>query len=324
MVTIVRGTVPASEFALSHAPGTVPDLEFEIERIVEGGDRTVMPLLWVWGADVERASEAFAADQTVESADLLASFDGEQLYRMEWVDHIDLVLRMLVTSEATILDAHGTGERWRLKVIYPTRDELSATHEFCRSHGLSFDVERIREPDGEPAGRYGLTTAQFEALTTAAEMGWFAVPREVALDEIATEFDVSDQAMSERLRRGLGALVEDTLLVSRSTETRRSGRDRGPHSPCSLTALAGSTPSSRVVDFAWRNAQVLRACTATYTVGTYPPTNHGREQHHSRHRPGEVDHRRASPRGRELQRRPRAYSRRRPRPHRRDGVLVRL
>jgi predicted DNA binding protein len=39
------------------------------------------------------------------------------------------------------------------------------------------------------------------------------VPRSVTLQELAEEFDVSHQAISERLRRATNALVQDTLFV---------------------------------------------------------------------------------------------------------------
>jgi predicted DNA binding protein len=120
---------------------------------------------------------------------------------------------MITNHEATVLDAYGKRDRWKLRVMYPDRDELSAVSEFCNSHGLSFEIESVREMEGEPAGRYGLTAEQFDALTTAAQQGLFEVPRGVTMEELAEEFDVSHQAMSERIRRATGALVEDTLLV---------------------------------------------------------------------------------------------------------------
>ena len=214
MVTIVRGTVPANEFALSHTLETLPDLEFDIERIVDSGDRAVMPLLWVRGPDEEAAVlAAFEEDPTVDEVETLASFDGEWLFRMEWIDNVELVVRMLTNAEAAILDAYGNRDRWKLRMMFSERDHLSKVHDFCNDHGLTFDVESVRDLDGEPAGRFGLTTEQFEALTTAARRGLYAVPREVTLEELADEFDVSHQALSERLRRGTGALVEDTLMV---------------------------------------------------------------------------------------------------------------
>lgn len=213
MATIVRGAVPASEFALSRTLESVPGLEFEIERVVDSGDGTVMPLLWVRGADEPRVNEALGADPSVDAVELLAAFDGEWLYRMEWVDRVDLLVRMITNHDATVLDAYGRRDRWQLRVIYPDRDDASAMGEFCNSHGLSFDVESVREMDGEPAGRYGLTAEQFDALTTAAERGLFEVPRRVTVEELAEEFDVSHQALSERIRRATDALVEDTLLI---------------------------------------------------------------------------------------------------------------
>ncbi|WP_254273132.1 helix-turn-helix domain-containing protein [Haloarcula marina] len=213
MSTIVIGTVPATEFALEHTLAAVPDVEFECERIIESGDDTVMPLLWARNAPKERLDEAFEADASVENVTLLADFGDEYLYRMEWVHHIQLLLGMLTNSEATVLDAYGRDDHWRLRVLFPTRDAFSATHEFCNEHGLTYDVESIREMDGEPAGRFGLTEGQYRALVLATQRGYYEVPQRHTLEELAEEVGVTHQALSERLRRGTAALVEDTLLV---------------------------------------------------------------------------------------------------------------
>lgn len=213
MPTIVSGTVPASEFALDYTLESLPELTFEIERIVTSGDSAVMPLLWVRGADREHVEETLEADPTVDDVTLLGDFDEEWLFQMEWVGHVDLVVQMLVNSEATILDAVGHEDHWKLRVLYPRRELFSKTHTFCEEHGLTFDVASIRELESEPAGRYGLTEEQYDVISTAAAKGYFEVPRAVTLQELAEEFDVSHQAISERLRRATDALVEDTLFV---------------------------------------------------------------------------------------------------------------
>ena len=213
MATIVRGTVPANEFALAHSLETISDLEFDIERIVDTGDDTVMPMLWVRGASAERVHDVFGNDPSVQSVAVLAEFDDEHLLRMEWVDNIKLLLQMLTNSEATVLDAIGRQQRWQFRVFYPDRDLFSKTHDFCDDHGLTFDVESVREMDGEPAGRYGLTTEQYDALVKATRRGYFSVPREITLEELAEEMGVSHQALSERIRRGTESLVDDTLFI---------------------------------------------------------------------------------------------------------------
>ncbi|WP_251341962.1 helix-turn-helix domain-containing protein [Haloplanus halophilus] len=213
MATIVLGTVPAEEFALARTLDACPDLSVETERIVETGKDTVMPLLWARGTPRSTVEEALAADPSVDNVTLLDEFDDELLYRMEWIDHVQLLVQMLANSSATVMDAWGSADRWELRVLYPDRDHFSRTHEFCAEHGLGFDVRSIRDLDGEPAGRYGLTDEQYRALAAATRAGYFDVPRSVDLESLAEEFDISHQALSERLRRGTKALVEDTLFV---------------------------------------------------------------------------------------------------------------
>jgi len=213
MPTIVSGTVPAEELALSHSLEALPDMLFEVERVVTSGDDALMPLLWIRSPSRERVEEVLEADPTVDEVTLVGDFDGEWLFRMEWIDHVDLLVQMLTNAEATVLDAVGQGERWKLRVLYPRRSLFSATHDFCEEHGLTFDVHSIRELEGEPAGRYGLTTEQYEVLAEAARTGYFEIPRDVTLEELAEELGVSHQAASERIRRATSALVEDTLFV---------------------------------------------------------------------------------------------------------------
>jgi hypothetical protein len=63
MPTIVSGTVPADELALSHTLGALPDLLFEVERIVTSGDDALMPLLWVRGPSRDRVEETLEGRQ---------------------------------------------------------------------------------------------------------------------------------------------------------------------------------------------------------------------------------------------------------------------
>lgn len=213
MATIVRGDIPSSEFALQETLSTLPDLEVEIERIVTSGDASIMPLLWVRGADANATQQALQNDSSVETIELLSTFDNEQLYRMEWIDRIQLVLQMLTNAQASILDAHGSSDQWQLRVLFPDRDELTMTTDFCGDHGLTFTIKTIRELDGELSGRYGLTDVQHESLIHAVETGYYEVPRNANLADLANDLDISHQALSERLRRATQALIEDALLV---------------------------------------------------------------------------------------------------------------
>jgi predicted DNA binding protein len=217
---VVTGEIPADEFALYEALSALPDVEFEVERVVQSGDDAAMPLMWIRNADQEAVEAAFEDDPSVQDLTLLSAFDEELLYRMDWIADIQVVLQMLTNSEATITDAYGTDGRWYLRVLYPDRDSLGKTTQFVDDEGLTFNVTAIRQMEGEPAGRFGLTTSQFEALEAAQDAGYYEVPRDTELSDLADELGISHQALSERLRRATGALVEDALLVG-ATAARR-------------------------------------------------------------------------------------------------------
>jgi hypothetical protein len=70
----------------------------------------------------------------------------------------------------------------------------------------------VYNPHPPVAGR-GLTAAQREAIRAAADRGYFKVPREVSLKELAEQLGVSEQAVSQRLRRGLGNLVAGSVEI---------------------------------------------------------------------------------------------------------------
>jgi predicted DNA binding protein len=217
---IVRGEIPAEEFALYEGLRSLPSVEFEVERIVQSGEEAAMPLMWIRNAAPEAVEKAFEDDPSVEELELLSAFEDEQLYRMQWISEVEVVLQMLTNSKATITDAYGTDGRWYLRVLYPDRESLSKTVQFAEDNGLTVDVRAIRQLDGQPAGRYGLTEAQFEALETAVEAGYYEVPRRTDQSDLADRLEISHQALSERLRRATGALIEDALLVG-AAETRR-------------------------------------------------------------------------------------------------------
>jgi hypothetical protein len=213
MPTVIRANVPCSEFALHDTLTELPEVSFECERIVETSEEIVMPLIWAYGADGDVLQQSLGSDPSVDEVSTLAEFDDECLYRMEWIDKVHLILQMVTNAEATVLDCYGDGNTWTLRVLFPDRNSLSKTKDFCDDHGLTLDIDHIREMNSEPAGRFGLTAKQYDALTTASRRGYFEVPRETELRELADEFDISHQTLSERLRRGYDVLIQETLLV---------------------------------------------------------------------------------------------------------------
>ena len=213
MSTIVEAEVPAAEFALGETLSSFPEVEFDIERVAAHSTTHIVPYVWVRGIDDEALEGTLEADGSVAEFDLLTVVDGKHLYRMDWVGQIELAVHLLTEAAGTIIDAHGRERTWLLRILFPGREEVSETIDFATDHGLTFDIRSINGMEKNRSGRFGLTEEQYEAITAALEEGYYEIPRDATAEELASEMDISRQAVAERLRRGHKVLAEDALTI---------------------------------------------------------------------------------------------------------------
>lgn len=210
--TLVRAQLPAGEFALSETFSAVPDLTIECVRIVASGTQTVLPLLWTTTDDHAALQTALSADPSVETAQQLLQADSRRLYRFHWSDDVHLICRVLLGPETVLLEGFGSDSSWTFELLFPSREVLSRVCERCDLYDVQYSIDRIQgleddRGDDQRTARFGLTPEQHEAIVVAYKHGYFAVPRQITLDELAAHLDISHQALSERLRR-----AHDTLL----------------------------------------------------------------------------------------------------------------
>jgi len=213
MSTIVEATVPADQFALAETLDRVPDVEFRMVRLVAHGSERVVPFLWADCDNVELLRDALDRDPSVEGADVLSEFDGECLLRLDWGSHARVFASIIGEEGATILDASGYDDTWHLQIFFADHDLVSAAYEVCEDYGIDVSIERInRLSETSEYGHLGLTERQYETLVSAYEFGYYDIPREVNQEELAEHFDVSHQALSERLRRAHGTVITNALF----------------------------------------------------------------------------------------------------------------
>jgi len=212
MSTIVEATLPADQFALAETLDRVPEAEFRVVRLVAHGSGQVMPFLWADCEALDSLFDAMAADQSVDAVDVLAEFDDECLLHVDWGPRVRVFASIIGEEAATILDASGYDGTWHLQVFFPEHELVSDTYENCEDYGIDLEVERInRLSETSEYGYLGLTERQYETLVDAYEAGYYDVPREVNQEELARHFDVSHQALSERLRRAHGTVITNAL-----------------------------------------------------------------------------------------------------------------
>lgn len=222
-----------AEFRLSGAPLVLmPSAqaapEMTLRREWSFADEDADPVMFVWasGGDFEAFETALADDPTVRDHERIDDEGDQRLYRV-------VINRDISTNPAPIDRATGasrlsietTAEGAVLEVRLPDRDVLQEYVRLLREEG--FDVELLRaHPANQPEERFGLSEKQAEALETAHANGYFEVPRQTDLETLSGELGVSEQALSERIRRGLSTVLDGT--VGGETDEKNGANGSGP------------------------------------------------------------------------------------------------
>ncbi len=212
MTVILEFELPADSFEFGGRLELPRGVELEVEQLVPVED-TVMPFSWVSGdfESFERSVEEAGVRYTLMVED---EERGRNLYRLEWDASDSDLMDALLGCHGAVLNAKGTREDWTFNVRFEEREDMSRFHERCSQAGLGVGIVRVYNPV-EVSGdfREGMTSTQRRTLLDAFEAGYFEIPRETSLVDLAEEYDVSDQAVSERLRRATSRLIDDALVL---------------------------------------------------------------------------------------------------------------
>ncbi len=209
--------VAAHAFALHETLTALPEVRIEVERVV-ATDSLLAPYFWVSTVDIEAFESAAAEDPSVQRLRRLDTFEEATLYRAEWVDNVESVVYASTQIGGVVLEAVGTVDSWRFQLRFDSHDQLRAFQHHCADTGVEFELLRLHELSQPLSGeQYGLTDRQYDALRTAWERGYFDSPRAATLADVAVELDITQQSLSDLLRRGHHALIESTLVISPPT-----------------------------------------------------------------------------------------------------------
>ncbi|MDG5760344.1 helix-turn-helix domain-containing protein [Natronococcus sp. A-GB1] len=204
-------SVPPEAFALERTVTAVPELSLEVEQVAARGPDWVMSCVWIATGSGDELIAALERDPTVAQVVETEQFPEALFCHLEWSDAVKARIRDMVDHEGSILAATVTEGRWRIRVRFVSRDQLEAFREHFAEREVSFRLHDLAEPETAHHTFGTLTTSQHEALLTAAERGYYRVPREVSTAELGEELGISHQAVSELLRRGTENLIAATL-----------------------------------------------------------------------------------------------------------------
>ena len=194
----------------------LPSIDIELERQYALDPDRPIAFCRVRCRDRDGLDRALAADGTIAEFERIGGADGESRYRLQRSE-TDVIgaYRAWVDAGGELLDCRGSDGRWEVEMRFPDRDSFGRYHEFLAKEGVSLELQRLAADDRQHRDRdrgSTLTDAQREALALAYEYGFFEVPRETGLSEIAAQLGISNQAVSERLRRGQAQLIADRVV----------------------------------------------------------------------------------------------------------------
>lgn len=218
MSVIARFSVPAEQFPLGDVLEVRQGIQIRIESMIPTGD-AMIPYFWVPNDDADAVDGALRQSPLIEEVQIVDHVEAETLFRVDWSSEVNGLIDVIEASDAVLLEAEGLGDDWSFRMRFPDHQDLSAFYRQCTDRGFTPELDEVNNPFGSSEENgVRITEPQREALMAALDMGYFAVPREVTLEELAAELGISDTAFSQRLRRGLTALLSSTLLRETSTE----------------------------------------------------------------------------------------------------------
>ncbi|MEF8779217.1 MAG: helix-turn-helix domain-containing protein [Haloferacaceae archaeon] len=218
MSVITEVRIPSDDFELGQILGLEQASAIELETLVPSGGATV-PLFWVYEPVSNGFLDAVERYPTVNSVTEVDVFEDRTLFRLDWDASQDHFFQCILTHDGQILSATGSPEGWNFEIRFSDRDALSRCQDCCEDAHVSLEITRVYNPTDPEAGPwYGLSAPQREALTLAVRMGYYDIPRGCTTAALADELGISDQAVTERLRRAIGTFGRHALLMPESAE----------------------------------------------------------------------------------------------------------
>jgi predicted DNA binding protein len=209
--------IPANEFVFHETFQAEPTMKVEIERVV-AADEILTPYFWISHISPTTFAAAAGNDPTIEQLEKLDEFEEATLYRADWVEHIETLVYAYMRIGAAILEAEGQKDEWLFRMRFDDREKFDQFSEFLNEEDVSFDLHQLYEiTHPRTRGEFALTPKQYEAVTTAWEMGYFDLPRDTTMKDVADELNIAPQSLSDRLRRAQDKLIGEALRVDDSS-----------------------------------------------------------------------------------------------------------
>ncbi|WP_224448087.1 helix-turn-helix domain-containing protein [Haloprofundus salilacus] len=217
MAVVTEIYIPSDSFALGTLLTANDEFHVEFERLVPAGGQ-VLPIFWAWGGEFETFESRVRASRFVDELTVIERVDDRTLYSVIWDSEVYGFVDGLAKANAVILSAHGSDDQsWNFRLLFRSHESLSSFHDFLLSNDIPYTLGSVQTLVEANLGdeRVDLTPEQREALLLAYQRGYFDSPSRVTLTELADELGITQQALSQRIRRGNEQLLAELFAGER-------------------------------------------------------------------------------------------------------------
>lgn len=175
------------------------------------GDTQYVFFWWMAGCAPENFEEALRGDHTVSGFTEIGTLADRTLYRIEtkaFDSAQPLVFPLFRENDITTIDTRRDADGLHLHARFPSRVALDAFIEAADQIARHTELRRLytEKPQGTDGNH--LTERQREAVSLAYERGYFDVPKQVTLSELAEELNITPQTLSRHIRISVQKIIE--------------------------------------------------------------------------------------------------------------------
>jgi hypothetical protein len=222
MGLVAEFNIDCTALPLANVAASVPEATMKLDLQYNHGRRPLF-LVTVQNCSQSDIENALTNAYDVEKWECIGQAGDTRRYQAlpalsldeQLGEHLDDLagLQALATADAFIERIDVVPDGWRQTGWFADRETFKRFSSFWQQNA-DFQLHRLTpDKDSEPAGD-GLTDRQREALRIAYERGYFDIPRQASLEDVAAELDLSPSSVSERLRRAQTQLIEETVATT--------------------------------------------------------------------------------------------------------------
>lgn len=200
MVTAAVLELDGEDAFLNDTFRRLPDVQVRFERTVTTGAENDA-CLWIAASSDEAIETALSRDPSVRGFESVAAQRDEWLYDVAFASDARPLQETLGETGAVVAGAYGESAVWTVRLRVDSRAALSAAVDRLRDDGYGVRADRIWEVGESSGGTDGISPCHVRTLHEALTAGYYEVPRETDLKELADGLGITHQALSERLRR---------------------------------------------------------------------------------------------------------------------------